>query len=524
MTNKMLIVFVIIFLGFWSLLIPVMADIAPAGGTNYYIDSQTGDDGQSGTQPKHAWKSLAKVNQMRFVPGDRIQFKAGTRYAGGLCPQGSGREGQPIRMGVYGEGGRPRIDGGGVGATLLLHNVEYWEVRGLELTNQGKARAPRNGVKVTLEDFGTAHHIQLRDLYIHDVNGTNVKADGGGAGISWNNWGNRVKSRFDGLLIEGCHLVRTDRNGICGGGYGDRTQWYPSLNVVIRGNRIEDFGGDGIVSIGTDGCLIERNVLRQGRQRANDAACGIWPFSCDNTVIQYNEVSGMRLEVGNDGQAFDADYNCRNTVFQYNYSHDNAGGFFMICNWAKPGSREDCGNDGIIFRYNISQNDGTPNAKTEGNLFLFVGPFKNAQIYNNVICLTRPMGTILLLNTWVTELGAPDTVSFRNNIFYVSPETKAGWMVGGSRNVTFENNIFWGTHITPPKGFTGIIANPMLANPGSGKAGLASLAGYQLKNGSPCFGAGQFIPNNGGLDFWGNPLPSAVGGRPAIGAYEPVCP
>ncbi len=490
----------------------------PALGSTYYIDSQSGNDQNPGTTQERAWKSLDKVNQHTFGPGDKILFKAGSRYTGQLAPKGSGKEGQPIIMDVYGKGDRPRIDGEGILTTLLLYNVEYWEVNGLEITNTGKTRIPRNGVRASLENFGTAHHVQLKNLYVHDVNGTNVKKDGGGYGIAWNNGGDRVKSRFDGLLIENCHLVRTDRNGICGGGYGDRRNWYPSLNVVIRGNRIEDFGGDGIVPSGTDGCLIERNVLKNGRQRAKDSACGIWPFSCDNTIIQFNEVSGMKLNGGVDGQGYDSDYNCRNTIFQYNYSHDNEGGFFMACDWAPKGDPSIVGNIGVIVRYNISQNDGVPGGKTEGNPIMFVGPVRDVQIYNNVIYVTKRMNNRLMVNTWVTELGPPENISYYNNIFYAEPETALGWVIGGSRNVVFENNVFFGNKLQPPPGVKGITVDPMLFNPGNGKDGIASLEGYKLKEGSPCIGAGRIIPNNGSRDFWGNKVPGDK--NPSIGAFE----
>ena len=489
------------------------------GQATYYVDSQAGNDQNPGTVPTKAWKSLAKVNAATFGPGDKILFKAGSRYTGQLAPKGSGKEGRPIIIDVYGKGDRPRIDGEGLTAALKLHNVEYWEVNGLEITNTGKKREPRSGVRVTIEDFGTAHHIQLKNLYVHDVNGTNVKKDGGGEGIAWSNWGNKAKSRFDGLLIENCYLVRTDRNGICGGGYGDRRNWFPSLNVVIRGNRIEDFGGDGIVPSGTDGCLIEHNVLKNGRQRAKDSACGIWPFSCDNTIIQFNEVSGMKLNGGCDGQGYDSDYNCRNTIFQYNYSHDNEGGFFMACDWAPKGDPSIVGNIGVIVRYNISQNDGCPGGKTEGNPILFVGPVKNIQIYNNVIYVSKRMNNRLMVNTWVTELGPPENISYYNNIFYAEPETALGWVIGGSRNVVFENNIYIGNKFQPPPGVKGMTINPMLVNPGSGKDGLISLAGYKLKAESPCIGAGRKVPDNGGRDFWGNPLPANQ--SPAIGVHEP---
>ena len=489
-----------------------------AGQVTYYVDAGAGDDGNDGRSSGSAWKSLEKVNQQTFGPGDRILFKRGSRYAGQLAPKGSGEEGRLIVIGVYGEGDRPRIDGEGVDSALVLHNVEYWEVSGLEITNTGKTRGPRSGVRIRVDDFGTARHIRIRDLYIHDVNGTNVKADGGGSGIAWSNGGERVKSRFDGLVIENCRLVRTDRNGIVGGGYGDRREWHPSLNVVIRGNVIEDFGGDGIVPIGTDGCLIERNVLRDGRQRAKDAACGIWPFASDNTVIQFNEVSGMRLDGGHDGQGFDSVYNCRNTIIQYNYSHDNEGGFFMACNWAKPGDPSSAGNVGTIVRYNISQNDGDPNGKTEGNPIMFVGPVRDVRFYNNVIYVSKRMNGRPMINTWVTELGPPEDVRFYNNVFYAEPETSLGWVIGGIRKLAFENNVFFGTRFGPPAGVDGITADPLFVAPGSGKDGLGSLGGYRLGEGSPCLRAGRVVENNGGRDFWGNPVPSDR--APDIGAHQ----
>ncbi len=485
----------------------------------YYVDSQAGNDQNIGTVQEKAWKSLEKVNQHTFGPGDKILFKAGSRYTGQLAPKGSGKEGRPIILDVYGKGDRPRIDGEGIGTTLYLYNVEYWEISGLEITNLGKVRKSRNGVRINLEDFGTAHHVQFKNLYVHDVNGTNVKKDDGGYGIAWNCWGNKVKSRFDGLLIENCHLVRTDRNGICGGGNGDRQNWFPSLNVVIRGNLLEDIGGDGIVPIATDGCLVERNIIRGARQRAKDAAGGIWPFACDNTVIQFNEVSGMKLSGGFDGQGYDSDYNCRNTIFQYNYSHDNEGGFFLVCNHAKPGDPSDVGNIGVIFRYNISQNDGSPDAGTEGSVIALTGPIKNVQIYNNVIYLPNRMYSgIRLVNTWDANLGCPANVKFYNNIFYAEPEAKVGWVIGGSTGVEFVNNVFFGKNLKPPQGFTGIMVDPKFVNPGSGKAGLDSLAGYKLKEGSPCIGAGRVVKDNGGRDFWGNKV--SEGKKPSVGAQE----
>ena len=159
---------------------------------------------------------------------------------------------------------------------------------------------------------------------MHDVNG-DLRKSHEGCGIYFESLGGK-ESRFDDLRIENCHVARTDRNGICQRRSEGAAR---SLGVVIRGNLLEDIGGDGIKPWGSDGALVEHNVLRGGRMRCQDAAAGIWPWDCDDTVIQFNEVSGMHGIV--DGQGFDSDFLCRRSIFQYNYSHDNDGGFMLIC-------------------------------------------------------------------------------------------------------------------------------------------------------------------------------------------------
>lgn len=51
-----------------------------------------------------------------------------------------------------------------------------------------------------------------------------------------------------------------------------------------------------------------------------------------NYVIQYNEAyNTLKLPGNNDGQGFDADLYSTNTIIQYNYSHNNAGGGYFVC-------------------------------------------------------------------------------------------------------------------------------------------------------------------------------------------------
>jgi hypothetical protein len=492
------------------------------GNTTYYADSEHGNDQSEGTTPDKAWKSLDRVNGTLFAPGDRILFKAGSRFSGRLAPWGSGMEGAPITVDVFGEGGKPCIEaGGGFHEALLLENEEYWEINNLELTNTGLTHEKfRYGVRVAAWDFGTMRHIHLKNLFVHDVNGSVMKDRGEGHGIVWENGGSTTPSRFDGLLIEACHLLRTDRNGICGySENSNRDNWFPSLNVVIRNNLLEDIGGDGIKVWGCDGALVEHNRLFGANRRAPDYSAGIWPWSSDRTLIQFNEVSGVTGT--RDGEAFDSDGNCQGTVFQYNYSHDNEGGFMLICSageWRLPSMVP---NTGTVIRYNISQND---RART----FHISGPVKNVSIYNNDFFIGKDLAVpIFLFTDWN---GWADGVYAANNVFYAEGRARyshgTGWDpdgtypdapgFGSATSIMFDNNSYYGNHENPPSDPNPMTPDPLLLNPGSGTTGRDSLEGYKLKDGSPCIRTGLLIPDSDGRDFWGNVVESD---HPCIGAH-----
>lgn len=472
-----------------------------ASATSYYVDGDAGSDGRTGTSPEQAWKTLQPVNQTTFQPGDRIFFKGGTRYLGQLKPRGSGAvvAGKivPIVISSYGEGARPRIEAEGrFKDAVLLRNVEFWEIQNLEITNHGARREPwRTGVRILSDGFGRMRHIHLRNLFVHDVNG-DLSKEREGCGIYFESRGGR-QSHFDDLLIENCHLLRTDRNGICQLGSSAR-----SLRVVIRGNLLEDIGGDGIKIWGSNGALVEHNVIRGGRMRCDDYAAGIWPFASDDTIVQFNEVSGMKGT--KDGQGFDADYNCRRSLFQYNYSHDNEGGFFLIC---APGNAY---NEGTVIRYNISQNDGIDSAR----VFHFGGGAKNTLIYNNTIYVGPKQHLPLVLFTeW--ENGNAEGTRFYNNIFYVEGRVTYDW--GKSWDTVFENNVFCGTHIAPPLDRKGITNRPPLLNPGAAASGFESLSVYRFRS-EAAFPRGKLISNNGGRDILGEPVSASA--PPRVGAIE----
>jgi hypothetical protein len=488
----------------------------------YHFDSETGDDGNDGSSPAKARRTLRKANETVFQPGDRLLFRSGSRWTGQLKPQGSGdaANGKPIVADRYGDGPLPRIDGEGeVEATLVMENVEGWEVNRLEITNRGPSPRPRRkGVFLHLRDFGTAGGVVLRELFVHDVNGTCVKEEGGGAGILWFVEGTAIPSRYDGLLIEGCRLERCDRDGIMGWGYWQRCEWFPSLRVVIRGNRLEDIGGDGIMPSCCDGVLVERNVLHGAGRRVTDGEniAGIWPWSCDNALIQFNEASGARGPW--DAQGFDSDWNSRNTIIQCNYSHDNEGGFLLICDDGAQRKVDSVGNVGTVVRYNLSVNDGFRTTGTHAGFapaIHLTGPIEGALVHNNTIVAGKtPEGgdpRILRCTSWG---GFPRDARFVNNIFVAEDERSVE--LGEAARIEFENNLYWKRILCDDS--RAIRDDPRFAGTLEDAVRGDGRNAFRLKEGSPALSAGLLIPGHGGIDLSCERIPE--GRPPSLGALE----
>ncbi len=509
-----------------------------SAGTTYYADWITGDDSQGGTCPDTAWKSLEKVNSTTFKPGDAILFKADGFWVGQLWPKGSGAEGKAIKVGMYGQGEKPIIAGQGkVEATVKLYNQEYWEISDLEITNfKTGDETYKRGVYIAAEDYGTVHHIHLKNLDIHSVNGTSkirwIKKKTKGkkrdyskyyGGIFFGAFGEEKKSNFDDFLIEGCKISEVYQLGITSQSswrrrtLDDNKDWFPNTNVVVRNNWIERSSSNGCVIRCAKDAVIEHNVFKQCSMLASGNA--MYPFNCDDAIVQYNE---SYMTVFNpkdvDAAGFDSDYQCKRSIFQYNYSHDNDYGFIAICNNGKDKFYKGGFNDGTIIRYNISQNDNGP-------IFRFSGPTTNTLIYNNTIYA----GAKMYNPRHVTDNGVPkiswhkdwggyaiDTTYFNNIIYNMSKE--AQYDFGESTNTKWDYNVFYGEHPeTEPNDPHKITDDPMLVNSGGGGIGINSVDGYKLEPNSPCIDSGMVIENNGGKDYFGNPL---YKGKPDRGAHE----
>jgi hypothetical protein len=73
----------------------------------FFINSQTGNDNNNGTSIDSPWRSIKKLEEITFQPGDKILFAKNSKYQGGVRFKSSGNVQRPIVISSYGEGMLP---------------------------------------------------------------------------------------------------------------------------------------------------------------------------------------------------------------------------------------------------------------------------------------------------------------------------------------------------------------------------------------------------------------------------------
>jgi hypothetical protein len=478
----------------------------------YYVDATSGNDASDGRTTTTAWKSLTKVNATTFAAGSRILFKAGGIWVGKLSPKGSGAFGNPNFIDMYDTGSKPLIDGNGLVGTgvVYLYNQQYWEISNLEITNNAAAEGDRRGVRIEISNYGTASHIYLKNLDIHNIKGmvgqerTHKRTSGIGFAIVS---ASTTETHFDDILVENCTIYSCENQGIItecvtGDGFQPGTAEWNRIkitNAAIRNNTIYNISKNAMIIRLWDKGVVENNVCYNTANGITGNT--IFSASCDGTIFQYNE-GYLNNSPDADGSMYDADLRSPNTVWQYSYSHDNAHGLFWTCT-----VQEDAN---VTCRYNISQND-------RGIIFCVNYPVTSVNIYNNTVYTSSNLSPILISERNNGGTGTR-TYTFRNNLIYNMSSTATYDFRTSGYTRTFENNCFYGGHPSnEPNDLYKVTTDPKLVQPGNGSTGINSVNGYKLQLGSSCIDKGVAIANNGGKDFWGNTL---YKGLPDIGAHE----
>ncbi len=470
----------------------------------YYI-SPNGKDNNTGILQNSAWNSIEKVNQTQFQPGDRILFASNGIWYGNLNPQGSGKQGNHIRISSYGEGAMPIINiGEKSGAGIKLINQSWWEVCGIEIMSRypPQVGVKREGISVKIESGGKCQGIIIRDCYIHDIWGQcGGDANSRMIDISPENLlkNPTLVNNLNDVIVENNIIKRCDKVGILVAG---------KSNIIVRRNFLENLGGDGIIVGGANRGLVEQNIANRTCLRSGDPdiphskdwwphTAAIWLIWCEETIMQFNEVYNTGRQILNgDGFAYDFDFECKKCILQYNYSANNHG-LVLFMNRTYEN----------ITRFNISQNDQTHLIQIHGNI-------QDGNIIHNNIFYVDHSTIDIDYHMGLKEKSEEDKVKlgaiFKNNIFYATGQGRfqtvyshgEAWertflteQPSSQPNTpTFQHNCYFGPWLNEiPDDPEKMVVDPKLVEAGSGKIGLATLSGYKLKSDSPCLDAGAFL-------------------------------
>lgn len=350
--------------------IPVKANEKILVRNTYYLDSTSGNNGD-GLSKATAWNSLEQVNNHLFQPGEKLLIKRGSVFNGTLYPKGSGANGSPIIIDIYGdEGNKPLIDANGktfipqqknwqgpfvnlndestIGAAIYLYNQEYWEINNISVTNSSTSNvdADRSGIRIEGYDYGVINHIYIRGCEVRDVKGfsgqddiypvvpTNVDGspmfpDLTDPGLNPNNSklfsGARTTHRTGGINL----VTYTARYPEAKNDKGvveqaiDTTKKITIFNdVLIENNTISNCTANGITTTNVKGTLDDvkfrhTNVVIRNNSIDHVSRSGIIPLYTSGVLVEKNLIDNFQSTGAGYGCGIWAD-RANNMIFQYN--------------------------------------------------------------------------------------------------------------------------------------------------------------------------------------------------------------
>jgi hypothetical protein len=169
--------------------------------------------------------------------------------------------------------------------------------------------------------------------------------------------------------------------------------------------------------------------------RIGNGPVGIWAYEADSVLIQHCLAYKNKTSKGGaDGGGFDFDGGVTNSIIQYCFSYGNQGsGLCIFQYWGASPWHDN------IYRYNISENDGTV-SDSQAGLYIWNSSndekqFYNCKVYGNIIYNSKVAAISF------SETSRSKGFHFYNNIFVGKDSLiKAHDQMD---DVTFEGNDWW---------------------------------------------------------------------------------
>lgn len=173
------------------------------------------------------------------------------------------------------------------------------------------------------------------------------------------------------------------------------------------------------------------------------------------------------------------DHSTSGTIFEYNVSHDNEGGFFLLCPYDKPTKN-------FTIRYNLSVNDRTRIVE------ICDGQLVNGKIYKNTIFIGDGISPFIVTE----DTNASLDVLLTDNIMYKTGSGHAQWQLNDTI-FSVNDNLFFG----PIDAYDEATSSTTSA-PGLAAAGLRDPKAYLLLSGSAALGSAVGVAGDAHKDFF----------------------
>jgi hypothetical protein len=469
----------------------------PGFTATYYVDATNGNDGNNGVSTATAWKSISRVNDSYFNPGDAVLFKKGEVWQQKLTVPSSGAPGNPVTFGAYGSGDNPLISGPGINHCIDIVNKPYISIDSIDCRY-----AEDEGINVESSNYFTIKNLTVSYCYSDGINihsgsitgglvdncvthhnGHTIPGNAQGAGII-------LYNGATGNVVQNCRSYGNKEDGI--GLAGPQGQFCGTGNIV-QFNECYDNGESGIdVKKGPN--IVRNNILRNN--------------------LGANDNEGQGIAVGWDAEQVEMTYNEIHSNTFRGISIWGVGGrhriaYNRIYNNALEGIYSDGGSSSNIF-YNQIYNNG------QYGIFLASNGAKSYRIYNNTIwnnidyqLISSAQGTDVKNNILGSLRNGDVSIAFAGD---GTTETNSNY----NALVGVGNHCRWGSSYLSFNEFkshssqdaNSINQNPVFAD--------EQLRDFSLQPLSPCINSGT----DTGLvqDFQKNPVPQ--GSRVDMGALE----
>jgi hypothetical protein len=319
-----------------------LSSFMTAQATNYYVDSASGSDSNSGTLPSAPWKTLSKVNNTTFQAGTTINFKRGSVWSGNLQIKNSGTSASPITYQAYDTGNPPQIKDPGVtyGHSINITG-DYNVVKDFLLTDAHEAGVmiqsgadhnivsnndiTTSGTGVTIRgqfNLITKNHVHDLTMIVDDTSPSNDY----GAVCFWLSAGNNEISYNRGINCK-AHSYDFGFDG------GFVEVYNQGDNSNIHHNYAENTGGFFELGAGGGGSAQNVKVAYNVMYNTNGGVCfnqGSYDISVSNFRFEHNTYVATSGSAGYRVFFCTNDYSpvqARNNVFYSNLQIANNGNF-----------------------------------------------------------------------------------------------------------------------------------------------------------------------------------------------------